>query len=162
MKLVFSRAFSLIELLVTVAIIGIVSSITLVSMSEGKNIKEVEGAAFVASGKIREAQTSALTGKQHTPNTIPCAYRMIWGSTNITSSYVSKDGSGNCSVLTTISSATLPSGVTFTNSGAVDFVLPHGRTALAQSLVLQKGTAIQSICIQTNGQIEIKQGATSC
>lgn len=162
MKHVFLRAFSLIELLVTVSIIGIISSIVLLNLGDGKTAKDVEGAAFIMSGKIREAQTSALTGKQHTANTTPCAYRIIWGSTNITSTYVSKDGSGNCSVLTTISSETLPAGVTFTNSGAIDFVLPHGRISSSQVLTLQKGVASQNICVQVNGQIEIKTGGSSC
>lgn len=156
------RAFSLIELLVVVAIIGIMTSIVLVSTNSSKNRKDVETAAFFVSSIVREAQTRALTGKQHTANTTPCSYRITWGGSQITSAYIYKVGGGSCGSSSTINSVTLPSGVMFSGSGSVDFVLPHGSVASAQVLTLQKGSVTQVVCIQTNGRIEPEASAGSC
>lgn len=154
--------FSLIELLVAIAIIGIITSIVLVSSTTGKNRKDVETAALFASSKMREAQTAALTGRQHVAGTTPCSYRVAWGNSQITNSYVYKTGGGSCTSTSTISSATLPAGVSFNSSGSTDFVLPHGTIASTQVITLQKGSITQVVCLQTNGRIEVKESASSC
>lgn len=156
------RAFTLIELLVVIAIIGILSTIMLFSMNSHRALKEVEGAGLQVSAKVREAQTAALTGQQYTPGTTPCAYRISWGGSQVTRSYVSKDGSGNCTVLTTIDTLALTGGVAFTSVGSVDFTLPHGQISSNQSLTLQKNGSSQAVCIRTNGLIDTKPTASSC
>ena len=156
------RGFSLVELLIIITIISILSVFILVSVNNHKTKKEVEGAAFIVAGKIREAQVAALTGKQFVPGTTPCGYRAVWSGSQITVSYVSKDGSGACTVLTTMNTQTLTGGVTFTSNGAVEFVLPHGKIASDQVVTLTKSGQSQVVCVNVDGLVEPKASASSC
>ncbi len=155
------RAFSLVELLVVIGIIGILATILIVSLSSGKSKKEVEDGALRVAAKIREAQTAALTGKQHIVNTTPCAYRVAWGGSQITLSYMVKSG-GSCVLNSTVDATTLPPGVLFSGTGSADFVLPHGEVAESQVLTLQKGDYSWVVCLRDNGLIEAEASADSC
>ncbi|MDO8529623.1 MAG: type II secretion system protein [bacterium] len=57
------KGSTLIELLVVVAIISIMTAVTIVSLQGGKTEKELEIAAREMVADIREAQNNALTGK---------------------------------------------------------------------------------------------------
>lgn len=157
-----SRAFSLVELLVVIAVIGVLSSIMLVNLTTNRIEKEVEGAAFQVAIKIREAQTSALTGRQFIANTVPCSYRVSWSGSQLTTSYVYKDGSGNCTSITTVDAISLIAGMSFTASGSVDFTLPFAQITSSQVLTLQKASISQVVCLGSNGLIEPKATASSC
>jgi prepilin-type N-terminal cleavage/methylation domain-containing protein len=148
------KGFSLVELVVTIAIIGILSAIILVGVSDQKEQKDVESAATFLTAKLREIQTAALTGRQYTTGTTPCAYRGTWSGTALTTSYMYKDTSGDCTLITTISTFTLPGGVSADASGTVDFVLPHAKIASDITITLEKGAASESVCIGEDGLIE--------
>ena len=156
------RGFSLVELLTVTAIIAIVSIFVLVSVTNHRTKKEVEGAAFIVAGKVREAQVAALTGKQYLSGTTPCGYRAVWSGSQITISYVSKDGSDSCTVVTTMNTQSLSGGVNFVNSGAVEFVLPHGKIASDQVITLSKSGQSQVVCINVDGLIEARDSASNC
>lgn len=156
------QGFTLIELLVVTAIIGIVTAIVIVGLTAHKNQKDAENAALVATSKVREAQSAALTGRQYLSNTTPCSYRVAWGSTNITNSYIYQDGSGNCTQSTVMSTTILPGGAAFSGSGTADFVLPHGAIASAYVLTIQKGAASRVVCVSTQGLVEVQLSASNC
>ncbi len=156
------KGYTLIELLVVISIIGIVSAIVIIGLNTQKDQKDAENAALVVASKVREAQTAALTGRQHIANTTPCSYRVVWGSTNITNSYVYKDGSGNCNQVSTIGSSVLPGSAAFSGSGSADFVLPHGNIAAAQILTVTKNAASRVVCVKANGLVEVQTSAGNC
>lgn len=157
-----SKGFNLIELLMVVTLIGIISSIVIYTSNQQKVLKEVENAALVMTAKIREAQTSALTGNQFVAGTTPCAYRVSWINSEVSLIYVSKNVAFNCTETATIVTESLPSGVQFGNSGSVDFVLPHGKTSALQSIALQKGGESRTVCVRSNGLIDIIIPPASC
>ena len=70
------RGFTLIEIMVVMAIIGIVTAVTIVSFGSGKERKAVEGQARKVAAAIREMQNYALTGKQIGTN-VPCKFGVI-------------------------------------------------------------------------------------
>lgn len=158
----FRKGFSLIELLVVAAIIGIVTAIVIVGLTANKDQKDAENAAIVAASKVREAQSAALTGRQYLANTTPCSYRVAWGSTNVTNSYIYKDGSGNCTQSSVMTTAILPGGASFSGSGTTDFVLPHGAIASDSILTIQKNAASRVVCVGMEGLVEVRASASDC
>lgn len=161
-KLLSYQGFSLIEVLVVAAIIGIVTAIVIVGLTNHKDQKDAENAALVAAAKVREAQSAALTGRQYLSNTIPCSYRVAWGSSNITNSYIYKDGSDNCTQSTVMTTSVLPGGASFSDSGTIDFVLPHGAIASAYILDIQKNAAARVVCVSMDGLVEVHGSASDC
>lgn len=60
----FRNAFSLMELMIVIAIIGIMTGIGLVSLNSSKTTRALENASREVAAAIREAQNNALTGRQ--------------------------------------------------------------------------------------------------
>ena len=101
------KGFTLIEILVVVAIIGIAAGIILVSVGSGRTQKEVEGDARRLVGMLRELQNDALSGKQVVSGRVSCAFVFppsIAGATTISPTYRYRNGATCASVL----SDTLP------------------------------------------------------
>ncbi|HWQ60096.1 MAG TPA: type II secretion system protein [Candidatus Fimivivens sp.] len=69
--------FTLVEMVITTAIIGIVSAISMVSLSAFRVKRDVESSARTFAAAIREAQDFALTGKNisATAGNVPCEFR---------------------------------------------------------------------------------------
>lgn len=152
------RAFSLIELLIVVSIIGIVSTIVLAGLNNGKTEKELEGAAQQVVSALRDAQNKSLTGSQFIAATTPCSYRYTWSGGGSTIIYIYKSGS-SCTQSATVSTLSLPNGVTFSGSGTVDFSLPHGDTT-ATTIRLAKNGSTKTVCVRDGGLIEMIAGST--
>lgn len=159
----FQRAgFSLIELIVTVSIISILATIVLVGVSGHKEQQDTDAAATFLLAKLREAQTAALTGTQYTANTTPCAYRVSWADTSVTTYYRYKSAADTCSESTTIETFTIPAGAAVNTPGSVDFVLPHGRIASSQVITVSKVAATSVVCLGSDGVIEVQRSSSSC
>ncbi|MFA5777501.1 MAG: prepilin-type N-terminal cleavage/methylation domain-containing protein [Parcubacteria group bacterium] len=143
------KGFSLIELLIAIAIIGIITSVTIVSMGDRKRDAEVEVAARKVVAAIRQAQNNALAGKGASSS---CSqYNFTYGSSGY-----SMDCSGNYSV-----SHTLENGITFANASAntVSFSVPFGTLNPASDTTIQltKNSSTYYICVNKGGDVsEVK------
>lgn len=163
----FFRGFTLLEILVVIAVIGIVSSVILMSTGNARTEREVSSASQDVVGLLREAQQYALTGKQFVNSTDPCQFRVTWnsGSASLTTTYYYKGSNGVCDQSVTVSTFNLQGGVVFANSGVVDFSLPHGRPSFATpnvALQLSKAGVSGVACVYQSGLVKNALGTTNC
>jgi len=145
------KGFSLMELLIVIAIIGIMTAVLLVNLSGSRSQKQVEAAAREVAAAIREAQNNALTGKNVTTG---CSYIFTYNSGS--SSY----GISSCSNI----NYTLSNGVIFNNGNNFTFSVPFGTVSggYATPIVIRKGTSQYTICVNSAGNVTEKSGNTLC
>ncbi len=170
------KGFTLIEVLVVVAIIGIATSIVLVSMSSGRINQQVQGDARRLTGLIRELQNNALAGEQIVAGRVSCGFSLPAvgaGATTITSQYFYRVGP-TCTILTAASAPlqtfTLSPGVSISvANGGVRFFVPWGEVwdggatapiAVPVQYTLVKSTVTWSVCVYQGGRIEESAGAS--
>jgi prepilin-type N-terminal cleavage/methylation domain-containing protein len=139
------RGFSLIELMVVVAIVGIMISVTLISMNATREKKAVETAAREVAAVVREAQTYALTGKGLQNQLTSCKFTFNWGNIANTDYRIT-----DCKTAI----YTLKNGVVFLNSGTIDFNVPFSMLPGASTITVQKGSSSYNICIYTSGIVK--------
>lgn len=149
------RGYTLIELLIVIAIITIGTSVTVFMVGNARVVREVDAGARELSGILREAQNYALTGRQLAGGS-PCRYQVRWtnGSGSYSLIYWYKDGSGNCT-RQSATAYTLPSGVTFRNTSSASFLLPHASLEGGASVTarLGKGSTLRNVCVSTSGLV---------
>ncbi|MFA6383111.1 MAG: type II secretion system protein [Parcubacteria group bacterium] len=181
------KAFTFIELLIVVALIGIVSAMVLSSYRISRAQKEVEVAARGLAAVIREAQNSSLTGKRLTcagSSVMPNSYKIrIYNETpmKISSFFASsdsactnhddneysvtkfknvinnKDGLG-CDVTT---DCVVTFSVPFGNRGALGYTDANGNA----KILLQSTSytsAYYTVCVYISGNVEEKLGNVAC
>lgn len=155
-----ARAFTLIEVLVAISILGILSTIILVNASGTRVTQDLEAGTREMVSFFRGVQNRALTGEQVGANTIPCRFEVTWDGASYSVIYHSKDNNGACVNTATIQSYTLRNGVVFSSPGNVRFTLPHadvfdtaGPVAVSKAVTLSKAGATYSVCIYKEGLI---------
>lgn len=167
-KLSVVAGFTLIEVMIVIAIIGIMTAIVLSSFGSGRIERELETNAREFASVVREAQNYALTGKVITatgiPSTsVPCSFQVTWTSTEYSLIYRYKNSSSDdCS-----SSSTYPvltylfkNGVTTSSGGPVDFSLPHAVVSGAGDIIFSKSSLSHAVCISADGHITDHAGGS--
>lgn len=175
------RGFTLIEMVVVLAIIAITSSVVIVSTTTNRSVRETERAVHLLAGSLREAQNYALTGKSTSVTQENCFYGLRFiSSTQYALVQYYKTGSGLCTATTTYNTLvtnTLPSGVSMTGIASyptvLAFLLPRAEVyrgttgalsslASAQLIGIQKSGQNRYLCLYPSGRVEERGNTASC
>ncbi len=169
--------FTLIEVTVVVAIVGIASAMTLVSIAGGRISRDVDHAVRETVVLLRGAQSFALSGQSTSANENNCSFNIrmaAGGGYEMMNTY--RDGSGNCVLTGVMASATLKNGVVFsgmTLPATIAFNLPRGEVTYwngsamapltsAFRIGLSKGGTTKYVCISPVGQIRENGSDSTC
>lgn len=144
------KGVTLIEMMVVIAIVGIMTSVTLVSLSGAKVRKELQAAGNELASVLREQRNNALTGNVGTGND-SCGIQ-----------HAAASGSSYETTCPSVVSRNLPAGVVFAGNPGTEqtanFSVPFGHTS-AGSFVLQKGGSSTLVCFGADGNIYTKESA---
>ncbi len=157
-------AYTLIEVMIVLTLIGISSAIVFTGWSNGRVEQQLDSAGREVEAAIREAQNYALTGLQGVAGTEPCQFLVDWtgAASTYRITYRSKNAGGVCDAATdtVIRPYVLKNGVTFSAGGNFSFSLPHAIVGGGpQSIVLTKAGSNQVVCVKVNGLIQTNAGA---
>ncbi|MCD6149636.1 prepilin-type N-terminal cleavage/methylation domain-containing protein [bacterium] len=155
----YKKAVTFIELVIVVAIVGIMTSVLLVSTSGSRTDKALEAAAREVAAMIREAQNYALTGKDAGAG----CNSYVFAYTDATNSYSVNNG---CNIN---NSYTLKNGIVFNSgvSGSFNFSAPYGACSVVlgapENIALSKSGKTIRVCVYSSGKvIETDIGAAGC
>jgi len=163
-KLVKNKnGFSLVELVIVMAIISIMTAVGLVSLQSSRTATQLEASGREVAAAIREAQNNALTGKNaNSTGTICQVYNFVY--TTSPDQYIT-NCSGNYQ-----NAHLLKNGVEFFSGGQISFNIPSGSATLVnpsnppsntiQQIRLDKGTSTSHyyICVNRSGSISEQSG----
>ncbi len=161
------RGFTLVELMVVMAMTAIMISVTIVSLSGSRDRKAVEGEARKFAAVVREAQNYALTGKQFVSGRVTCSVGIsdigdLDEAYDITYTY--RNGADCSSYISTVFSTNqLSNGVHFSSDPIpFSFAVPRGETGLGSTLRIEmsKESATYSVCIYRTGRVEDVSGVS--
>ena len=132
------------------AIIGVMSSVIMVSLSNSKKEKSIEVAARQVAAALREAQNYALSGKGASSG---CnGYTFFWTG----SSYGLK-GYGTCPNINE-TRYNLENRVIFANSGSFELYFPHANLSIGGpisiDLKIETSGPVYKVCVYQSGRVE--------
>lgn len=155
------RAFTLIEVLVVVAIIGIASTVILVSFAGKRQSRNIERGAGEVLASLREAQNYALSGRAGSISENNVYYGVNFTADSPAYSVVSSNG--------TIGSYSLKNGVQFSESVSARFMIPRGDVYIngavltgSYSIALTGAAPSRYICVYSTGRIIDNGTASTC
>jgi len=163
------KGFTLVELMIVMAIVGIMTAVTIVSLSGARDRKAAEGEARKFAAVVREVQNYALTGKQLGTGLVTCSVGMnaiASGATSYGIFYTYRSGDDcNTSASNAFVTNTISNGVAFSSAAnAFSFSVPRGEINLGGNpdpipIQLSKGSATYTVCIYRSGRIEDVNGS---
>lgn len=155
--------FTLIEMVIVLAIVGILTSMLAVSFGNGRTQREVETNAREFASVLKEAQNYALTGKQ-VGSGVTCQFSMTWSGSTYSLQAIARSGSSCAGGATSIATYSLKQGVSFQGSGSVSFALPWATIGggTGQIATFGKAGIYHSVCLNTNGVIMDQAGSGAC
>lgn len=153
------KAYTLIEVSVVIAIIGIVSAILLVNPGSSRSVRDLANTGQEIVSVLREAQNDALAGFQGSSSYKPCGFKFWWNSTTYKVIYQYKQGDA-CTGESDLRVYQLSNGVSFSSAGSFVFGLPHANITANQTIVLGKGSFNQVVCVSLGGRIATYVGST--
>lgn len=171
------RAFTLIEMMVVISIIGIVSAIITTSLSSYRSLRDTDRAGHIFGSTLREAQNYALTGRTDSLSQENCYFGIRITSASDYSLVNYYRSGGTCLSFNTISTYTLPAGVQFSGIASYPtvfaFSLPRAEVytgtagALAsmgasQLFGFTKAGQTSYACLYPTGRIEQRGTLNSC
>lgn len=161
-KIQNKKGFSFLELIIVVAIIGIMTVAAFVSLYGAKESKSVEIAAREVAAAIREAQNNALTGKIVNSGEYPCQFSFVSSPSSAYQIEYGYHTGSECGVITY--AYNLQNGAVFSGSVTISFGVPHATVGLEADptkIEVTKGTSTYSVCVYSSGRV-IETNAASC
>ncbi len=162
------HGFTLIEMVIVIAIIGILSAMTLASFSGKRSERGIDRASQELAAALREAQSYAQAGRSTNANEDNCSYGVQIASATAYHIVNNFRVAGACTGLGTIVSYRLKEGAGFTSGATtIGFTLPRGEVTRGGTPVvgsyridLASGTLKRYVCIYPTGRI-VENGANS-
>lgn len=152
----------MIEVLIVIAIIGILSAMVLVSLAGARTARDLDRSAHEVAAVLREAQNYALSGRSASIGENNCSYsvQVTSGSSNYSLRHTYGSGCGSNDSLSNYS---LTRGVVFGSNLTASFSVPRGvLTPAPASIALTKDGSTVYVCLSAAGQISENGSNSTC
>ncbi|HHH12444.1 MAG TPA: type II secretion system protein GspH [Candidatus Moranbacteria bacterium] len=155
------KGFTMVELLVVVAIIGIMTSAVLVSLADSRAKKNAETSAREVAAALRLAQNYAVSGRIFDRSKIPCRYSFVITSPSSYEIRYTHHPLGNPTCTTvpeTVESFALPEGTVLTGASPIHFTIPNGSLSPSPTggryvLTVNTSGAAVNVCVDAGGTV---------
>lgn len=173
-------AFTLIEMVIVIAIIGVVSSIVITTLSANRIGRELDRHIHVLAGTLREAQNYALTGRSADLNQENCYFGLRFvddSQYQLLSYYRSSGNCDNANVLMTTNLRNFGAEPALTGMASFPFVLafslPRAEVysatsgafaslASPQLVGITHAGQARYLCLYPSGRLEVRGTEASC
>lgn len=161
----------MVEVMITTAIISILTAVLLVNMRGLQDRRAVEGAAREVTAGIREAQNYSLTGRNiGGADDVPCRFQFRIGGTNMM--YIEQSNAGDCGSFGAAEMVSIGYDVSISQSEAVQFQVPRGEPITSSfgeldasdeyvQFSISRGSLTRYVCIYSMGRVEERSEACS-
>lgn len=152
--------YSLVELLIVIAIIAVMTGAVFVSMSSNSAKRDVDVASRQIAAQLRDIQNEVVSGKL-AANTLPTQEFMLTSANFGTYSVQYYNGASQLQILP----FSLATKVVFEDAYQVGFLPPAGRSTGISTIIIHSTkdpTKKATICVNAAGKVEEKSGAAVC
>lgn len=166
---IFRKGLTLIELIIVIAIIGIMTAVTYVSLRNLKPTKKAEVSAREIGALLRQVQNDAVSGKM-IGGTTACRFVLYLANNgsnlNYSGRYVFGQDAAACNAngQTQYMSGSV-SGVNVDSTKTISYFVPHGDVTGGGKILLTTtdGSSRQyTVCVNSRGNVEERFGNAAC